>query len=69
MFKKRFYPNETMQNENCGIKEFDYRFIESKPTIQLITSLLNPKPSQKPYYTILMSKLILAILLTSFYIQ
>ena len=37
-----------MQNENCGIKEFDYRFKESKPTITLPINYFSVKSKTKP---------------------
>ena len=37
-----------MQNEKCGIKEFDYRFKESKPTITLPTNYFATKSKTKP---------------------
>ncbi|KAK8837707.1 hypothetical protein M9Y10_036247 [Tritrichomonas musculus] len=55
MFKKRFVKRfrifiqtKSMQNENCGIKEFDYRFKESKPTITLPINYFSVKSKTKP---------------------
>ncbi|KAK8875769.1 hypothetical protein M9Y10_005944 [Tritrichomonas musculus] len=37
-----------MANENCGIKEFDYRFKEPKPTITLPINYFSVKSKTKP---------------------